>query len=340
LSQKTAEPNEPLKAGSSESPHADAPLGGWVVPAMILGGCVLLGLVLRSAPETSTPAVEEVVTEATPEADWTIGPGVETLVKIVDRRQEPWPATLTRRGVTRAIPEEGLKLRAPANRTFGRLGGDRLASKDWRPDESDTWAEQPDGSFVATVMLYPGRPLDVDLVGPGAAIVGPVRCIDGHRRGVACEGSAPNWTCDCRTASRIAVYANRWSVPWVASRSRFEDGPTEVPGVVTACFEFPEVPPGERTVVVIAPQGMPLESAMEADSRSVAEGLEICVRTPTNEPLLIGLGGSFSPSWSARDAEAPPGVRTWTTRPVTDGTIQLSPDGGWASWPVHIGPKE
>jgi len=344
LSKKTAEPNEPPPAGSSDSPGRRGGLEGWLLPGLILGTCVVLGLVLRtpSTPMGASPAAPAPTASAEEPAtppDWTTGDGVDVLLRIVDRRWEPWPGTATRGGFTRAVPAEGIRVRAAPDRPFARLGGERLAGRLWTPSDSDRWEEQEDGGFVATVMLYPGKPLDVALAGPGAAVVTRVRCIDGHRRGVVCTGEAPSWDCDCRISSRVGVYSDRWSVPWLVDRATLEAGEVTVPEAVTACFRFPEVPAEERTVVVVAPQGMPHESAKEATSPAVAEG-EVCVRAPAEAPLLIGLGSSFSPSWSNRDATPAEGTTTWTARPVADGTVTLAPGGGWASWPVIVGPTE
>jgi len=272
--------------------------------------------------------------------DWSSGPGEDILLRVVDRRWEPWPATLTRGGVTRPVPVEGLRVRARPDARFGRLGGDRLAAREWRPDASDRWEPAADGSFIATVLLYPGKPIDVQLAGPGADVVFRVRCHDGRERGVVCAGRAPRWTCECRMSSRVSVYSDRWSVPWIVERRRFDDGPVPVPAAVDACFRFPEVPAAERTVVVIAPQDVPNESAMEATSTAVESGEPVCVRAPWNEPLVIGLGGAFSPHWSVRSAEPAPGTRTWITRPVEGATVDLTPEGGWVSWPVRVGPTE
>jgi hypothetical protein len=231
------------------------------------------------------------------------------------------------------VPEDGIGLWVLPDRLFGRLGGEGLAARDWIPAKSASWEEQPDGSFAATAMLYPGKLVSVRLEGPGAAVVTKVRCIDGDRRGISCEGDAAlGWSCACRSSSRIGVYSDRWSIPWVAARSRFDE-PVEVPRAVTACLRFPDVPAEERRVVVIAPRFTPLESAKEADSEAVAAGAEICVRVPVGARMTVGLGGIFSPAWSGRDG-APPGTRTWTVAPTRDGSVDLPIDGGWADWPV------
>ncbi len=351
MSKKTAEPNETPGPGSSESEVGRPVAGGWWLPGTILLVFVALAALLRDAPAPPAPPVETPAAaaesvEVAPLAEapvWDVpraGEGVFILLKVVDRRHEPWPATLTRGGYTREVPVSGLRVWAPAGKRFGRLGGERLADRDWTPVRSDSFVEREDGGFEATVLLYPGAPLTVGFEGPGAAVVRAVRCIDGDRRGATCRGDREaGWACACRIASRVGVYSDRWSVPWVVHRSRFEDGPVPVPPAVRACLAFPEVTPAERAVVVVAPENTPRESAKEAHGTALDSGEDICIAAPRGEVLTVGLGATFSPRWSGRQASAPSETRTWTVRPESDGRVQLPLEGGSVAWPVRVGPR-